>query len=787
MPSLSLSVSEFSIPSPRSGSLETHSGYGGLPSVGTQLHIDIQARRVQAMPGYVPEKWTSHTFVVEKSRVTVSGRMDGFLFGHPPFIEEIKTAYDLDALSAALDRQPHHPYKLQLRTYGYLHFARTGSIPNLNLHLVNARNGEGVDRAIELDIPDYESWLASRLRELELDCRQFRALAKRRRRSAENFVFPFPEPRPGQRELMDGIASAFLNETGSERLMIQAPTGLGKTAGVLFPVLREAMSRGQKVLYLTPKNSQHAVAEDAAKRLQKAGVRMRSLTVHAKAKMCLKDEPHCDPQYCEYADRHYDKLSAHDLPQLMAKRKRLTATAFKKIARAHVVCPFELQMEAAARADLVICDYNYVFSPRNSVGRLTFNGWNDTRSKPNLIIDEMHNLPARATEYHSAVLSAEELSSLAQRSPENVKPQFQELIQSFCSLARALHGDLPDLAKQIEPRPESFLGIRREAQDLLARHLAFGNPLQHNDPVVRASHLVNEFTSSLETVAENFIVTLTPTSAGGSLRVVCCDASPFLAHTLERFAHVVGFSATLKPFEYYARLSGFPAETRFSEFSSPFPRHRRKILLIPQISTRWRDRERNILKIKDVVERIVQVKPGNYFVFFPSFEFLERTFRQVEVPGFRMLCQPRAMDRAGVRRFLDLLGEGIPTLVFAVQGGSLSEGVDYPGDLAIGAVIVGPGLPAFDFERERLREYYERFHGPGQGFDYAYTFPAMARSVQSAGRVIRSATDRGLIVLLDNRFGQESFRKAMPDDWEQPEVSRQILSDVRRFWEESES
>lgn len=782
MKTLQLGISEFALPAPRSGHIEAHSGYGGLPNVGQAIHLEVQARRMDTHPGYVPEKWVTHSFERGEYKITISGRIDGFVFGRPAFIEEIKSAYNLEALKASLEAHPHHPYKLQLRTYGYLHWLNGAHEPSLNLHLVNARTREGEEYPVALDVADYEAWLERRVSELIAEQKRFEALAKRRKKSVTEFVFPFPEARPGQRELMDKVNAEL---TGQARLLLQAPTGLGKTAGVLFPVLQESMRRGQKTLYLTAKNSQHEVAEDAARRLQDTGVRLRSVTVHAKAKMCMKAEPHCDPKVCEFANRHYDKLAEHKLDDVLAKKKRLTQKSFKKLAETYEVCPFELQMEALPYADVVICDYNYVFSPRNALGRLTHNGWTAQRNRPNLVVDEVHNLPARANDYYSAQLACEELAQLVTEAPLEVAMEGQALLGAL----RQLIADKLERAsaQKIELTPRDFAPVAARGQELFARYMDSDLELQPQDPVLRASGLVSAFAQTLELINEDFFVTATPTSAGGLLRVSCCDASRWLRETYDHFAHVVGFSATLKPFEYYQRLLGLKEDGITAEFASPFPAAHRKILLIPQISTKYRDRASNMGKIKEAIARIVSLRPGNYFVFFPSFEFMNQAFANIELPGFRVLCQRREMRREAVDTYLAHLREQIPTVIFAVQGGVFAEGVDYPGDMLIGALIVGPALPNFDFERELLREYYDEKHG--SGFDYAYTYPAMARVIQSAGRVIRSPQDRGLIVLMDRRFTHEAYRKSMPQDWaeQDPLVSTRILNDIREFWENGES
>lgn len=305
----------------------------------------------------------------------------------------------------------------------------------------------------------------------------------------------------------------------------------------------------------------------------------------------------------------------------------------------------------------------------------------------------------------------------------------------------------------------------------------------------------SEFTSALEFVAtpkrSEFFTTFQPNaSGGGTVKITCCDASEMLEACYDDYDQVVGFSATLKPFDYYAKLSGLDLEKlKIAEFQSPFPKEKRKLLIIPEISTKYSDRERNLGKISEVIRRISAVRRGNYFAFFPSFDFMGRVADGFQPPeGFAVLKQERDMKTSDVNAVIEhLRNQHIPTIVFAVQGGVFSEGVDYPGETVIGAFVVGPPLPNFDLEREQMREYYQENYGAG--FDYAYTFPAMSKAVQAAGRVIRSETDRGIIVLMDNRFITPNYSRSMPTDWFSEKanelVSSQILRDVTEFWQGS--
>ena len=782
---------DFALPSPRTGSIEAHSGYGRATAEGQEIHLRVQKKRAKADPLYQSEVLISSRFDRDGYAFRIDGRMDGLFRHDPPRIEEIKSAFNLRELSQRLGDNPlEHPYGLQLLTYGYFYWREHDVIPELNFHLVSSRNSEALDIAAVLDLALYEGWLEQRLDELVVEARQAEKRAARRRKIACSFKFPFEKPRPGQIELMQTIEQGLAD---NHPLLIQAPTGLGKTVGVLYPALKDALSRGQRVVYVTPKNSQHAVAEEAVARFQETGAKVKSLSITAKSKICLKDEALCNPGYCEYARDYYAKLQQHGVLDLLARKRKLKAKIFRELGEEFQVCPFELQLDCSAEADVVICDYNYVFAPRSAFGRLTSLGL-DQAGKPNLVIDEAHNLPARSMDYYSPQLSSLVLDKM-RIELEQLVPRFRrEAVELVEGCLRAVADcRKANLTKQhkIEPPQGSFLEQDARLRAFLSRYLESDVEIRQQDVVLRLCFYWAEFTEKLEYVVDperpEFFASYHPDSGGGTVKITCCDASAMLKDCYAEYQQVVAFSATLKPFAYYAELSGINLETvRTEEFESPFPLEMRKLLIIPQISTRYSRREKNYAKIADAIQRIVALQPGNYFVFLPSFEFMERVFLLFQPPlGFKVLKQERGMPANRVAAVIDQLRLRIdPTIVFAVQGGSFSEGMDYAGEMVIGAFVVGPPLPNFDLEREQMREYYQRRYNAG--FDYAYAIPAMAKAIQAAGRVIRSELDRGLIVLMDERFLEPCYSRAMPVGWFKSDVSElvseSILKDVADFW-----
>lgn len=800
MKTVKLAVTEFALPSPLRGSIDVLSGFGRASEIGLEIHQQVQAARAQVHQNYRAEVGFSRAIEAGAYVFEIGGRVDGLFegvgpaLGSNPRIEEIKSTFNVFELQKRLrDLPDEHPYALQLRTYGYFYWLEYGVKPDLSFHLVSTRNRETLDLAVDLDLASYESWLKRRLDELVEEAKAAEKRAERRKAAAQTLPFPFMKPRSGQIELIATIEGGMKER---RPMLIQAPTGLGKTVGVLYPSLKEALSRGQRVVYVTPKNSQHSVAEDAMDRLREAqkvadpSSKIKSLSITAKSKLCFKNEPLCNPEYCEFARDHYTKVAENKVLEKLSKKRKLTAKTFEKIGREFEVCPFEIQLDSARDVETVICDYNYVFAPRSAFGRLSVSGLGQ-EGKPNLVIDEAHNLPSRAMDYFSPSLSVDVLERMHEEIlelPKKFRTEAQKQLNECIRVVKSCGREGQTGPEKIQPPARAFHAQDEELRGFLSTYLGSDIDVQPRDVVMRLCFYWSEFTSALEFVSGDraeFFTTFHPFPA--TVKITCCDASEMLKSSYGDYENTVAFSATLKPFDFYSQLMGLKRESLLeAEFVSPFDKDRRKLLVIPQISSKFSERQRNYPRVADALARIVALKRGNYFAFFPSFEFLERVLAQFDAPeGFEILRQERSMSNAAVNEIMERLRSPLEAhVVFAVQGGVLSEGIDYPGEMAIGAFVVGPPLPNFDLEREKRREYYQKIYGAG--FDYAYTYPAMAKAVQAAGRVIRNETDRGLIVLMDNRFLDTSFAKSMPADWfkNSPRelVSEQILADVRDFW-----
>ncbi|MBI2603798.1 MAG: ATP-dependent DNA helicase [Deltaproteobacteria bacterium] len=780
MKRIKIAITDFAQPVVRSGSLSREGLMMGT-ELGADLHKNLQKQR-EADPAYKKEVPVKETFRTKHFKFEVSGRADGVYYGSSLMVEEIKSSFSLDRLEDDILADLSHPYRLQTLTYAYI-LQRGHSVPvKARLLLVSLRNRKEVLVPLEGG-EAFESWLQQRLHQLERWERLKNAQVRKRKRLAGRLTFPFSSMRKHQDQLVETSAGVF--EQGGSALL-QAPTGIGKTMGILCPAIKEAFTRGAPVIYLTPKNSQFEVAKDAIERMEPKTRAIKTFVLTSKKKLCRKERVDCDPSYCEYAKDYYDKFEAHDLSNAVKRYKVFDQEQVLNLAELYKVCPYQVQMETIHNADLVVGDYNYVFSPRAALTGLFENS--KKKERFNLIVDEVHNLYQRGMEYHSPVLNLSDLIAVsAAPVPLKLKAEFAKLTDKATQVL-ASYRSASGRSEVVEIDPDPFLVIQKSLHAFLIDYMTLKPELGDNDTILEFYLQWMQFVESLAVCGDETVAAFVSENGNEFLKLICCDPSRFLSETMGCFHATVGFSATLKPFDFYRKLSGFPDDTLVQEFSSGFPDENRKVLIIPQVSTTYRHRERNYVRIGEAVSRIALGEAGNYLVFFPSYHFLEQTEPYIESKEHQILVQRKDMTTSEVTQLAQRLAQQSPQVILlTVQGGVLSEGVDINTPHLKGAFVVGPAVPMVGFERELLRQYYtERF---GNGFAYAYAYPAMTRSIQASGRVIRTGEKRGLIVLMDSRFLQPPYVETIPSFWFQnsPQelVSRHILEDVGKFWSSS--
>ena len=713
--------------------------------------------------------------------LAVSGRADGY---DPAAhcLEEVKTH------RGSLERMADNQRALhwaQAKAYGALLCAERG-LAEITLALVYLEVGSG--RETRLEERHGAAELCAFLASL---CRRYRAWAEqeaahrvRRDAALQGLAFPHAAFRPGQRELAE---AAYKAAATGRCLLAQAPTGIGKTLGTLFPQLAAMPRHGlDRVLFLTMKTPGRALALEALRQL---GARpapgtegeqgdapsaeaperltLRVLELTAREKACEYPGRACHGEACPLAAGFYDRLPA--ARQAAAARGWLDREALREVAAEHGVCPYYLGQELARWCDVVVGDVNHWFDANALLhGLATANRW-----RVGLLVDEAHNLVERARGMYSAELDQRRLARLRRSAPAALSRPLARLARQWqgvvkeAGLAEAGETGRPAY-RVLDALPSAMVGALQGAASAITDYLG-EHPEGASPELQELLFEALAFTRLAEAFGDHSLCDLARHGRGravlGLRNLVPAD---FLAPRFAAAHAAVLFSATLAPPDYHRDLLGLPAETVWQSVASPFAADQLEVRLRTDISTRLRDREASVAPIVAELAGQYRRRPGNYLAFFSSFAYLERVrtaFGEAH-PTIPAWAQTRGMAEPERDAFLARFtpeGQGIG---FAVLGGAFAEGVDLPGERLIGAFIATLGLPPFDDFNEALKARLQaRF---GRGDDYAYRVPGLIKVVQAAGRVIRGPEDRGTVVLMDDRFARCEVRARLPAWWRLP-------------------
>lgn len=727
------------------------SGYASMRRLweGTRGH---QSHQGAQGPAYEAEVPLSASFEGELVRLVVEGRADGVYPGaEGAVLEEIKTT-GRQIGSIGPDDAPEHWE--QARCYGAM-LCRQRDLARLQIKLtyICLPGGETVSftRGFEAGaLWDFLAGAAGRY----LAVLEGRERHRRQRdRSLLSLAFPFETYRPGQREMAGQVYRAV---KGQGTLFVEAPTGIGKTLASLYPALK-AMGEGyaEKLFYLTARTPGRQVAAEAVARMRARGLVIRDIVLSAKDKLCFAPEGGCHPARCPYAAGHFDRVDAC-LEQLTAL-DHIGPAELEAACREHQVCPFETMLDASLACDVIIGDYNHLFDPRAYLRRY----FQDGGGLYAFLIDEAHNLVERGREMFSAALSKADVLALKRRIKAE-DPGEKRLIRALTGLNAALLAlkkDSPDQPAARQHPPEGLeqplLRLCDAADAALSRQRKPGFAPE----LMAFYYQALGFARVLADYDGARYRTLTDPAGGFSVKLFCLDPSEKLAAGLKRGTSAVLFSATLSPMDYYRELIGAP-EAPWMRLASPFDPERFLLLAADRVSTRYADRERTLPEVAGMIAAAYRAKPGNYLAFFPSFAYLRRAAELLSREDLPLHIQDRGLSEAERAAFLEAFAPGGRCLGLAVMGGIFGEGVDLAGERLIGVMIVGVGLPQVCLETDCLRDY---FAAQGRrGFDYAYAYPGMRRVLQAMGRVIRTEEDRGMALLIDERFRQAPYRQLLP-------------------------
>jgi DNA excision repair protein ERCC-2 len=715
-------------------------------------HQMVTSRRA---PGYE----TEITLTGVHRGLTVRGRADGY---DPALnrLEEIKTH------RGDLERMPANHRVLhwaQALVYGHL-LCEPRALDELTVALVYFDIGEQKETVLT------ERHTAASLRAFfEDQCERFVAWAAREethhdaRNAALNALrFPHGEFRSGQRELS---VAAFRAARDGRCLMAQAPTGIGKTLGTIFPLLKACgADHLDRVFFLTAKTPGRALALDAIESLHRSepALPLRTLELVARDKACEHPDKSCDGESCPLARGFYDRLPAARDTALQART--LDRAAVREAALAHDICPYYLAQELSRWCDVVIGDYNYYYDNSAMLYALTqLNGW-----RVAVLVDEAHNLPERARRMYSATLDQIAFRGARHAAPAALKKPFDRLNREWNALSR-------ERSAAYEVLPEVPPKLQSAVQNLIASigdQLAEG-PQPVDESVLRFYFDALHFISLLEQFGDHSIVDVTldahhassRAKASASLCVRNVIPAPFLKPRYAAARATIVFSGTLSPQHFYHDVLGLPEDTGWLDVEGPFRAEQLDVRVAHHVSTRWRDRERSLEPIVDLIARQYGERPGNYLGFLSSFDYLQRVVASMRDrhPQVPIWTQEQRMDEAERDAFLARFRANGAGVGFAVLGGAFSEGVDLVGDQLIGAFIATLGLPQMNDVNEQMRRTLDaRF---GNGYDYAYLYPGLQKVVQAAGRVIRTEQDSGVVHLIDDRYRRADVRRLFPRWW----------------------
>jgi DNA excision repair protein ERCC-2 len=717
-------------------------------------HLEVASRRAS---GYQAEVSLSANY----RHLVVRGRADGY-DPEKNQLEEIKT------FRGSLDRQPANHRALhwaQVKIYGHLLCQERG-LSAVTLALVYFDIGTRQETVLT------ERHGAAALKQFfEAQCERFLAwaaqeLAHRHQRDCalEALIFPYAEFRSGQRALAEAVYRA---STSGRCLLAQAPTGIGKTIGTLFPLLK-AVPKQQldKVFFLTAKTSGRAMALDALARIRASapGLPMRVLELVARDKACVHPDKACDGNSCPLAKGFYDRLPQARQAALQASTAGalLDRHSVGEVALAHQVCPYYLSQDLAHWSDVIVGDYHYYFDLAALLHGLTVaNQW-----RVSVLVDEAHNMIERARNMYTAELDQRALRLARETAPPALKQPLDQLARQWHKLFGSQHS--PYLVH--EQVPSAFLLSLQQATGAITDYL--GETTAAGQPAVLGSHLQQFYFNALHfaRLAELFgpHSLFDVTCTAGADAILCVRnivPAPFLKQRFAAARSSTLFSATLSPSEFYVDMLGLPQDSGWIDVGSPFSANQLTVKVADHISTRFQQRAASLLPIVELIASQYQERPGNYLAFFSSFAYLQNVAALFSArwPEIAVWAQAPRMAEAERAAFLARFGAGGAGIGFAVLGGAFAEGIDLPGERLIGAFIATLGLPQVNPVNEQVRRRMERAFGAG--YDYTYLYPGIQKVVQAAGRVIRTLEDQGVIHLIDDRFRQARIRQLFPAWW----------------------
>ncbi|HBN85155.1 MAG TPA: ATP-dependent DNA helicase [Clostridiales bacterium] len=755
---------------------------------GIRLHGELSEEMASSTSPDLFEKEVTVSHVIETELIVleISGRIDAIQFddsGNATLFEYKTVLYTVEECQPELIQR----YHAQLKCYAYF-YALENDLTYVDTELVVKSRTDKSNHSIPIRYAkqDLKIFFDDLVRPYFEDLESHILRVTKRNLAIKSTDFPFAKHRKGQYHMMKYVYKTIRTGTLS---FIQAPTGTGKTLGTLFPAVKAlAEDLTDKIIYLTAKTTTVSVAKKTVELILSGKRHIKTCIITAKEKSCPQTEYNCNPKYCERAanfDSHMKTASRRALEDYdLFDRDTIDMLASK-----YRVCPFELSLELAYQTDIVICDYNYVFDPLVQLRKFC---------KPpyriSLLIDEAHNLVERSRDMYSSKLSKKQVRSvytmLKDHFPEEAK-HLKNINKLFLVYKKQYH--LDEKIKPAATDDTSPMEMILEIEEFLRKTENLFDALNTPEERKAFSEFFGElfrFYKISSYFDEDFRTIYTLEKKDVTVHIYCINPSNHLMNILKHMKSTVFFSATLSPFEYYSTmLTGNPVQN-IANLPSPFPKENLLVLIEAGIKTTYRARGEYIQSVVNLIHECTSQKTGNYMIFFPSYTYMKTVTESYkeQFPLDQIIMQQNDMSEEQRDEFISSFTENPETtlLGFTVTGGIFSEGLDLYGDRLSGVIVIGVGMPGICTERDLIKLYY---NARGKhGFDFAYTYPGINRILQSAGRVIRSASDYGFIALADHRYATSKYKGFFPAHWH-PEFIRDTSSGqrIRQFFHEHEA
>jgi len=744
---LLISVRDIITYSYRAGDLNLES-FDGSALDGIRIHSAIQKTRGE---DYTSEVSISTIFGIEDYSITVYGRVDGIF--NSGVIEEIETT---DLNINQLDFNSNLQNVAQLKIYCYmflLKYKKKEVIGRLTYYSRKSQSVVEFDKVLKLDelkkfvdgiLDTYLKWI-----KMTID------IKSERDETIKNMKFPFETCRDGQEQMMKCVRQSIENK---KNYIIEAPTGIGKSISTIYPAIEKLTEGIDKIFYLTAKNSGFKSSSDALFVLKNRGLKLKSLTLTSKDKVCVNLGASCNAKECGFAAGFFDRVNEAVLDIL--QENDIDTITINKYAMKHYICPFEFALILTDYADVIICDYNYVFDPRVAIKRL----FEENSDQYIFLVDEAHNLVDRARNMFSATINLEILDSLILE----IASQNIEIVSSLRNLVDEFV-DILDISREtdgfvINVSIDELINYLKDFATVSERWLVKGRKREYRSQLIEAYFQAYSFLNIYELYDDKYSVIVEKYNGETNIVLFNIDPSINIGISLEKAVSTIFFSATIIPKEYYSYM--FSTSDNYLTLDSPYDKENHRVISASYISTYYNDRDDSVEKIALLLNQYLSKNPGNTLVYFPSYSYMNQFweyFQYNKYDDYSYVIQFSGMTYADRADYLQNFDEENSTVGFAVMGGVFGEGIDLQGVKLTGVFVIGVGLPGLSIFNRTIQEYFESINF--SGFEYAFTYPGFVKVLQATGRVIRGENDRGVITIIDKRYGYKIYNSMYPKHW----------------------